>query len=388
MPDVLNNKKNSGKQREIWMSTGGTGGHLFPALACADEMMQLDRDLKICLIGGGVKLALSSQVNSPQGVYPYMYVPSGSLSLRSPLKSIQGLLAIGRGTYSAYSAMRAARPDAVVGFGSYFSLPPILAARLMKIPLFLHAADSIPGKVIRHFSRCAECTFLSFPEAASSMKGESCHVKMALRPNMRKGRYTRAEAAQLLGLREDLPTLLVFGGSQGARRLNETLYAAIEKSAGDMPTMQILHYTGDENMVAPLQELYAQKGHRSLVKKYEERMDLAWTLADAAITRSGASTLAELIEHEVPSLLIPYPYAADNHQEKNARSLLQAGVGAGAGVEMIVERELTTDGLVSAMKRMVHNAVYREQMSRALALYKRNAPEETMAEQVLKRVYG
>lgn len=368
------------------MSTGGTGGHLFPALACADEMLQLAPDLKICLIGGGVKQVLTNQIGCKQDAFPYIPVSCAALSLKHPVKSLKGLYLIGRGTYEAYSALKGTQPDALIGFGSYFSLPPLLAAKWLKIPLFLHAADCIPGRVIRHFSRFAEMTFLHFAEGAQSLNGASCLVKMALRAHMRKGRYSRAEAAKELGVRDDLPTLLVFGGSQGARRLNQALFAVMERDKEDsLPRMQILHYTGDEQVVAPLKELYTKKGHFSLVKKYEERMDLAWTLADAAITRAGASTLAELIEYEVPTLLIPYPYAADNHQEQNALSLLAAG----AGVEMVRESELTTGVLVAAIRKMLQggSGSIREDMQTALEVYKRKLPSETMAQMILRRIY-
>lgn len=362
----------------IWMSTGGTGGHLFPALACADEMLRDAPDLKICLIGGGMKSALSDTLSLS---FPYIQIPCGSLSFSHPFKSVKGMLAIGRGLCRSYLEMRRMHPDALIGFGSYFSLPPLLAGRLMRIPLFLHAADSVPGRVIRYFSRYARCTFFQFNEAADVLQGIKCPVKMALRPSMCKGRYSREEAAELLGVRADLPTLLIFGGSQGAKRLNELLYAALQ---ADLPVMQILHYTGDASMIAPLQDLYAKKGHHSLVKVYETRMDCAWTIADSAITRSGASTVAELIEHEVPSLLIPYPHAADNHQEKNARALLSCQ----AGVEMVVEKEITPEFLVGAIKRMMHIRTYAHAMQEALRAYKRQAPQATMAQLLLKQLYG
>lgn len=361
------------RDKVIWMSTGGTGGHLFPALACADELLQHAPHLKIYLIGGGMKGVLAHTVQSSRSIFPYIKVPCGDLSFK-------GLLGIGRGVYHSCKAIHAERPDAIVGFGSYFSLPPLIAARFMRVPLFLHAADSMPGKVIRHFSAYARCSFLQFEEAAESLKGETFCVKRAIRPHMRKGRYSREEAAKLMGVRADLPILLIFGGSQGAKRLNEVIMAAVERG---LPPMQILHYTGDENLVNPLQQLYAKHGHHSLVKAYEERMDLAWTLADSAITRCGASTVAELIEYEVPSLVIPYPHAADDHQEKNARSLLKAE----AGIERVIEKELTTEALMQAIHRLVHLPAYNKEMREKLARYKKTQPQESMASLLLQQIY-
>lgn len=355
-------------KKVIWMSTGGTGGHLFPALACANEILQHAPDVHICLIGGGMKSSLSDTLSDR---FPYIQVPCGTLSMK-------GMLSIVQGTYRAYSEMRRARPDALVGFGSYFSLPPLLAGVFLRTPLFLHAADSVPGRVIRYFSRYARCTFFQFNEASHVLHGAKCAVKMALRPSMLKGRYTREEAAKLLGVRADLPTLLIFGGSQGAKGLNTALYSALQT---DLPTMQILHYTGDASLIAPLQELYAKKGHPSLVKVYEPRMDCAWTLADSAITRSGSSTVAELIEYEVPALLIPYPHAADNHQEKNARALK-------SGVEVMLEKELTPECIVEAIRRMLHRRDDRCKMQEALQAYKRAAPQDTMAQLLLQQLYG
>lgn len=364
------------KEKVIWMSTGGTGGHLFPALACAHEMQLLMPELKICLIGGGIKQALLKE-SLP---FPYITVPCGFFS-RNLSESLKAFWKIGQGTFQACRIMREGKPDAVVGFGSYFSFPPILAARFLKIPLFLHAADSMPGKVIRYFSRHAECTFVQFEHAARLLKGAICHVSMALRSQMRKKHITRIQAAERLGMRTDLPTLLIFGGSQGARFLNAALHDALQTP---LPPMQILHYTGNEDMVAPLQQLYTAKGHHHLVKSYETQMDCAWALADGAITRAGASTLAELLEYEVPSLLIPYPYAADDHQAKNARCL----IAAGAGVEMLLERQVTKEGLLRAIIKMIHSSSEQQNMQTALALYKCAAPKVSMGQMLLKQLYG
>lgn len=360
------------RNKVIWMSTGGTGGHLFPALACADELLQQVPDLKIILIGGGMKGTLSHTVQTSQSLFPYVKIPCGTLSLK-------GLFGIGRGVYHACKAICAERPDAVVGFGSYFSLPPLLAAGLMRVPFFLHAADSVPGKVIRQLSAYARCSFLQFEEAKCVLKGKTCCVKRAIRSSMCKERYSKENAAKLLGVRGDLPTLLIFGGSQGARRLNEVIVSAVKQG---LPPMQVLHYTGDQSLVASLERLYKENGHRCLVKAYEERMDLAWSVADSAITRSGASTVAELIEYEVPSLVIPYPYAADDHQEKNALSLLKAG----AGIERIVEQELTVEALAQAIHRLVHKSAYNQEMREKLASYKRKQPQESVASLLLQHL--
>lgn len=358
------------------MSTGGTGGHLFPALACAHEMRQIVPDIKICLIGGGIKQALLKE----SLLFPYITVPCGSFS-RNLSESLKAFWKIGQGTFRAYHSMCKEKPDAVVGFGSYFSFPPILAARLLKIPLFLHAADSMPGKVIRYFSRHAACTFVQFKQAEKLLSGATCHVSMALRSQMRKKHITRVQAAERLGMRSDLPTLLIFGGSQGARFLNAALHDALQTP---LPPMQILHYTGNEEMVAPLQQLYTAKGHQHLVKSYETQMDSAWALADGAITRAGASTLAELLEYEVPGLLIPYPYAADDHQARNASCLITAG----AGVEMLLESQVTKEGLLRAITKMIHTPSEQQNMKDALARYKCAAPKVSMGQMLIKQLYG
>lgn len=342
---------------KIWMSTGGTGGHLFPALALAAELKARDPTTQILFLGGG----LASSRYFDRDLYPYLEVCCESLAKKTPWALLRSGSRILRGVWQAHRAIRSQRPDLLVGFGSFYSLPPLLAARLAGVPLILHAADALPGRVIRLMSRYAALTVLQFPEAAKHIQGRSEVARMPLRGHLKKGGTTQADARLALGLRPERRTLLVFGGSQGARRINQLVSQAVVSQALDL---QLLHYTGDAASAEQLQNFYRNHGVEGSVKGFEPRMDLAWEAADLVIGRSGASTIAELCEYEVPGLLIPYPYATDNHQEKNADALATRT----GGVIRLREADLTVETLSQQLVGLLEgDATGLRNMQRALA---------------------
>lgn len=359
---------------KIWISTGGTGGHLFPALALAAQLRVQAPESEILFLGGG----LSTSRYFDREAHAHLDIACGSFVSKNPFNLMRNTSRIARGIWQSRRAILTHRPDVLVGFGSFYSLPPIVAARLSNVPLILHAADSIPGRVIRFMSRYAALTVLQFPEAAQHLHGPSAVAKMPLRAALTKGGISPAEARRRLNLDPELRTVLVFGGSQGARRINQLVSEAIPPQT---KTYQILHYTGDETVATQLTELYQLRGIRACVKSFETQMELAWSAADLVIGRSGASTIGELCEYEVPGILIPYPYAMDNHQEKNADSLA-ARTG---GVIRIRESELTSQILADQLASLFANdAQQLLHMQQALASAKAATPQQTLCDLVIK----
>lgn len=326
---------------KIWISAGGTGGHLFPALALAAELRDRYPEVEILFLGGG--LASSRYFDRLQ--VPFVDIPCGSFVSKNPVAVLRSLSRIARGVIQSRQLLRVERPDVLVGFGSFFSFPPLVGAKWAGVPLVLHAADAIPGRVIRLMARHAALTVLQFPEAAAYLQGATAVAQMPLRAGLRCGLLSREEACATLGLSGDkrVRTLLVFGGSQGARRINQVVGQMLQ--ARPLPcAVQVLHYTGDVQVAEQLAQQYRNQGIVACVKPFEARMDLAWSAADIVIGRSGASTIAELCEFEVPGILIPYPHAMDNHQEHNARILERAG-----GVRMLRERDVNVESLGDAL---------------------------------------
>ena len=295
----------------LLLSAGGTGGHIFPAVALANELKS-QHDCSILFTAG----MLSKNPYFPREEFAFKDVSCSS-------KLLKGAYLNSKGVIESIRIINDYKPDAVVGFGSYYTLPTLAAATLLRVPILLHEANSIPGRINRFFSPFAKKTWVSFSEAKNKLTGLVELCKMPLRAELKKGLISKEEASSYFNLDARLPTLLIFGGSQGAKRINH-LFS--ESLLNQLQNIQIMHFTGSAIDEELFSNRYRARGIRHYVKSFEKRMDLAWIAADMAITRAGASSLAEQWEFEVPGILIPYPEATDNHQDFNANDLVNAGL--------------------------------------------------------------
>jgi len=313
-------------KKKIIFTAGGTGGHLFPAQATASELSSCE----ILFVAG----SLSKNRYFDPKRFAYVDISTATFSLSNPLQVVKGGWRILRGVLETLRIFKKFRPDLVVGFGSFFTLPVLIAACIKKIPIVLHEQNASPGKVNRLFSRFSCVTAISFPESSKSLKGPVLETLFPLRrkPPNRENRF---------GLGFQKPILLIFGGSQGAAKLNEIFL----QGADSFSDFQILHFTGNETGALQAKKTYEDLNIAHYVKPFEPDIHLAMELADVVICRSGASTIAELIEFEKPALLIPFPFATEDHQVKNAKHFTQV-IGGG---EMCLEKDLdkkTLDVLV------------------------------------------
>lgn len=283
----------------LLIATGGTGGHIFPAQALAEGL----KGVEVLFAGAH----LSSNRYFDKSRFAFRDVRSGA--------GVKGLLSVAGGIVDSVRVIRDFSPDLIVGFGSYHSFPLLAAGVFTRVPLVLWAADSVPGRVIRWFSPFAKVTAAQFPAASKQLKGTTCLADMPLRYS--KGAISKEEALAYYELPGKKPVCLVFGGSQGARFLNEKLPQVL----GDF---EVIHLAGSPQEAARIN--YASFGIKAAVKPFETRMEMAWSAADVACLRAGAVTLAEALAFEVPALLIPFPHAMDNHQEMNADYLVSLGV--------------------------------------------------------------
>jgi UDP-N-acetylglucosamine--N-acetylmuramyl-(pentapeptide) pyrophosphoryl-undecaprenol N-acetylglucosamine transferase len=234
---------------------------------------------------------------------------------------------------------------------------------MASVPFILHASDYIPGKVIRFFSKHALATGIQFPSSAAYLKGKAVEVRMPLRMNCRQFQEGRSLARSYYNLSSDLETVLVFGGSQGALAINRLFSEAI---LGLKPALQVLHFTGEPTAAEQLREYYQQHRIPACVKSFEKNMHLAWQAADIVICRAGAVTMAEQLEFEVPGILIPYPSAADNHQELNADFFVHT---IGGGMKRL-ERDLSPSLLSQAIETLLEK---RSDMKQAMNHYKKKS---------------
>jgi UDP-N-acetylglucosamine--N-acetylmuramyl-(pentapeptide) pyrophosphoryl-undecaprenol N-acetylglucosamine transferase len=324
-------------RRKVVIAAGGTGGHLFPAQQLA-EMLKGDSDLLIL----GHKITTSP-------FFERENIPFAEISAH-PLK--KGFLkASWRGFWQAVRQLRAFSPDVVVGFGSFHVFPVLLAAAILRKKIVLFEANCSLGKVNRLFLPFAKRIGFQFPVAVR--KG----VLVPLLP-WKEGRKKMdpALAKQYYGLGSEQKTILVFGGSQGASFLNESAPQAIGRLK---VKFQVIHFTGSKDLEA-VRSAYEKLAVVAAVKAFEKEMAYAYSAADLALCRSGASTVAELIQNELPALLIPYPHASDDHQRKNG-VYLASGLKA---ARLISQAEASIERLIDELELL---ALEREERKKALA---------------------
>ncbi len=334
---MLQKKANVMSKKRIVLSAGGTGGHLFPAQAVAKE---LSSHAEVLFVGGG----LSTNRYFEQTQFPFEEVSSSTFSLGRPFQLLKGSIRLLKGIYESRRVLAKFCPDLVVGFGSFFTFPVLAAAWMKHIPILIHEQNAIPGKVNRLFSSVAITTAITFPYSSSLLKGNSTLVQFPLRSRVQKDERMNKDAWNYFGLTPGPLTLLIFGGSQGANRLN-TLFFEAAHLIGDR--FQVLHFTGKEESAEKARALYATLKIHAYVKPFENRMDLALQIADLALTRAGAATISELIASETPAILIPFPYATENHQLKNAEYFVHH-VGGG---RLLIEEHTTGSVLAEILNQ-------------------------------------
>jgi UDP-N-acetylglucosamine--N-acetylmuramyl-(pentapeptide) pyrophosphoryl-undecaprenol N-acetylglucosamine transferase len=348
---------------------GGTGGHIYPALAVA-EMLQVDPTVEaVTYIGktGGLESELVPQSGIAFEGIPFYGMPRG----KSPLLPFR-LLAWGwklqRAVKLARRRLKELRPHVVFGTGGYVSAPVLMAAKSLKIPYVVHEPDALPGLVNRLMSKDAAVITTSFSEGAEQLKHRpQQQVQVTgnpIRSNI--GHLNRAAALKLLGLEWplDRPVLLITGGSQGARRLNTAVLEALPVLLNDLG-FAVVHLTGkklyDEMVAAVDAQDSALKTHPYYwVQPYSANMAALLALADVAVCRAGSLSLSEMYVCGIPTILVPYPYAAADHQRKNA----QASVRAGAS-RMIEDADCTGQRLLDALRPLVEHPEQRAEMKAA-----------------------
>lgn len=353
------------KKKKIIITAGGTGGHVYPAISLAQKLQREVEALDILFIGG----KLSDNRYFKQTEFAHKSVSCGTFTGKSPVALLKSTTKICQGTWQSRQIIKAFNPILVVGFGSYYTLPTLMAARLASIPIVLHEANSMPGKVNRLFSKYAEVTGIHFPVTAQFLSGKTAEVGMPLREGYNQSCCSSAEAKEYFGLNGLKPTLLIFGGSQGAKGVNRLLSEEFVKKISFLEA-QIIHLTGDTAAANAASDIYRKAGIQASVKSYEEKMQFAWKAADLVISRAGAGTIAEELEFEVPGILIPYPFAADNHQELNADFIANVVGGGIRCSESQLTPELLADRVLSFFR---NDREMLRKMQDAMKLYKKNA---------------
>jgi len=315
------------KFERLLITCGGTGGHFYPGLAIAKAMQKRGGEVKLLLAGvhaeNQARIALDQGVGSL--ILPVVPVPK-----KSPVRFLIGLV---RGFFICRREIKAFKPQALLGMGSFTSLPAILAAKSAGLPLYLHDGNARVGRANRMFSRFARFLAGAFPvvnpgRIRCPVFVTGMPVRQALIDAAKTLEKTSA-VAELNRLYEtdldpELPTILIFGGSQGAAVVNAALPEGLLQL--NRTDLQVLHLTGKDKLESTLAS-YKDASFKRLVIEKTERMELFLSAADIVFSRSGGSSIAELALFGRPAVLIPFPFAAEDHQRANAQYLADADAG-------------------------------------------------------------
>ena len=320
----------------VLIAAGGTGGHVYPAVALAERLIARGDELNWI----GRPRSLEESEARRLGI-PFVAMPLQGFKRRISFSNLFALAYFFQGRRLAMDTLQAFRPHLLFALGSYVSAPAISAAVRKNIPVVLHEQNVIPGMVVRHFSRKVTVVALTCP-LAKPIQGSSEVVGLPLRPDIclpRMESYYRE-----FGLDPTKRTLFVFGGSQGARKLCTVALQLAERWLKDRPDWQILLQTGKTNA----KEITSDTTPSNLVPvEHLTEMGKAYACADVIVARSGATSCAEIAAIGKPAILVPYPYATANHQEMNARAHLEGHPG-----ERIRDDELDVEKLDQAVHRL------------------------------------
>jgi UDP-N-acetylglucosamine--N-acetylmuramyl-(pentapeptide) pyrophosphoryl-undecaprenol N-acetylglucosamine transferase len=312
----------------VLVAAGGTGGHVFPGLALARTLLEHDPATVVRFAGTARGIETRAV---PEAGFPLDLLPILPLSRRLAPETVAAPFAAVRGAVAARRLVRRHRFDVVCGMGGYVTLPVAVGAWRAGVPVVLHEQNAVPGIANRLAARVARTVALGVAEAAARFPaGRTVVVGNPVRPELARldRERLRPEALDAFGLDPERRTLLAFGGSQGARRINQALVAATPHWPHP-DRVQVLHACGRRDEAA-VRAAWAGAGadERGLAVRlvpFVDRMDLAYAAADLAVTRAGAITMAELTAAGVPALMVPLPHATADHQAANARAVAAAG---------------------------------------------------------------
>lgn len=321
----------------VLIAAAGTGGHIYPGIAVAREIMRRDPQAKVRFVG--TARGLENRL-VPQAGFELALIESSGLKSVGVMARARGLAVLPKSFRAVRRLIKEFQPDVVVGAGGYVSGPVVLTAALMRRPTLVMESNALPGWTNRRLARFVDRAAVSFEAALPYFRGKGVVT----------GNPVRREFFEIPAKERhpDQFSVLVFGGSQGAHAINEAMVAALSHLEAFRSVLNITHQTGEADFER-VSEAYARAGWGEAdVRRYIDDMVAAFAKADLIVSRAGATTTAELIAAGKASIMVPFPLAADDHQRKNAEALAAAGAGL-----MILQRELTGERLASQIATVI-----------------------------------
>lgn len=324
----------------VILAGGGTGGHVIPALAIAQELRE-HHAADVILVGTsrGIETRLV-----PAAGFPLKLIDIGPLKGASLGQRLRTLASLPYAVFSAHQLVRRFQADLVIGVGGYASGPAMLAAIMSGVPTLAFEPNRVPGLANRLVGMAASAAAVQFGQTCRYFR----HCRVTGVPVRRAFFDVRPNAGPDRG--SPCATLLVFGGSQGAHALNQAVIKALPLLAAAVPSLRFVHQTGERDF-NDVHSAYLKAGIPGAVSKFIENMPEAFARADLLLCRSGASTVAEITAAGKPAILVPYPHTTDDHQLRNAEALAEAGAGV-----LLPESELTPRKLAATVELLINDA--------------------------------
>lgn len=347
---------------KVMIAAGGTGGHIYPGIAVANEIMARDADSEVLFVG--TARGLEKKI-VPENGFQLSLINSAGLKNVGLVGKIKGLSVLPKSFLEARAIIRQFRPHVVVGAGGYVSGPVLMMAAIMGVPNLVMDSNALPGFTNRRLARFIDKAALTFDEAVAYFGKKGIVTGNPVRKEFFK--IEPRQAAETINL-------LIFGGSQGSRAINEAVAAAVPLLAGDKDRINVTHQTGDADYQKVL-DAYAVSGWANVdVRPYIADMVTEVAKADLVISRAGATTCSELAAAGRPSIMIPLPTAADDHQRKNAEAMQAAGAS-----RMLLQSDLTGVSLTAAIQDLIREPGELADMGRAAkGLGREDAAERTV----------
>lgn len=359
----------------IIIAGGGTGGHIFPAIAIARALIRQNPRVEVLFVGAQGKMEMEK---IPQAGFKIVGLYIAGYNRSSILKNLWLPFKLARSFYQVRQLLKRFKPDAVIGVGGYSSFPVLRLAQTQNIPTFIHESNSYAGKSNIMLSKKAVKIFVAsygmekfFPSGKILMTGNP------VRNIFSEKQITRSSALEFFGLKQNLKTVLVVGGSLGARSINEVIKKNIHYFKEN--NLQLIWQTGKEfaNEAAAVEE--EQKNIWS--GAFINDMEMAYRAADYVISRAGAMIIAELCIVAKPVIFVPYPFAAEDHQTANANALVTNDAAL-----LVIDKDLETM-LLPAISRLVNDPSLAERLEHNIAKYANPNADELIASEILKSIY-
>jgi UDP-N-acetylglucosamine--N-acetylmuramyl-(pentapeptide) pyrophosphoryl-undecaprenol N-acetylglucosamine transferase len=339
----------------VLIAGGGTGGHLYPGIAVAREIMRRMPDAQITFVG--TTAGIESRV-IPRERFALETIRSAGLKGKSVASVARGIALLPASAFDAWRAISRRRPSIVIGVGGYSSGPVVLLAALRGIPTLLMEQNAMPGVTNRLLARFVRAAAVTYDESSRFFAGRAFLAGNPVRPEFFGGEHDEHGSPRDVDQRR-AARVLVFGGSQGAHAINVAMVEAAPRLVAAAPGLEITHQTGERDLEM-VRDGYRRAGLQARVEPFLYAMDREMKAADVIVCRAGATTLAELTAAGRPSILIPLPTATDDHQRKNAEALVVNGAA-----RMIEQRSLSGELLAAEVAALAGNEAEHRAMSAA-----------------------